>query len=245
MNNNLSQNTLKIIDILNNNKIIKKKLSISSILKNKFFLDLYNKLTIIFQDIKIEKIEIKEIFQHPNLYLTDNDFTSNNIKNNIIKKLKYSYEIKNSNNTIIYFSKKKIIKKEPKIIYHMFFIIKLLKILFHRQNISQKIIFFETFEKKKLPKKNKVILGPNEVNSGLTFLDIHKNGDIILYRKEEALKVLIHELIHSNLIDKEIIFSQKIKNFSNIFCVKYEILLNEAFTETYATIIHLFYIHIF
>ena len=58
------------------------------------------------------------------------------------------------------------------------------------------------------------------------------------------MKVLIHELIHSNLIDSKIIFSKKTNEFSNLFCVDYKILLNEAFTETFATLINLFYIHI-
>ena len=122
----------------------------------------------------------------------------------------------------------------------------MLKILFNRdfdKNI-QKVTFFETEQKKVFPKKKNNILSPNEINSGLTFLDFHKNGDIILYRKQEILKVLIHELIHSNLIDEKIIFSKNMKDFSNLFCVKYDILLNEAFTESFATILNIFYIHI-
>ena len=248
-NNNLSKDTLKIINILKKNQNIK-KLKVDSILKNNFFIQLYNNIKFIINDIKIENIQIEELNHNINLYLKDNEFTSKNIKNNIINNLKYSYEIKNDNNIIVYYTKKKINNKKLNNkkfnkIKHMFIIIKLLKILFNRKEVQQKIIYFETEEKKKLPKqKFKIILGPNEINSGLTFLNLHKNGDIILYRKEEVLKVLIHELIHSNLIDEKIIFSNKIKEFSNIFCVNYEILLNEAFTETYATIINLFYIHI-
>jgi hypothetical protein len=137
----------------------------------------------------------------------------------------------------------------PNIIIHMFQIIQLLKKLFHKSENEQKIIYFETDEKKKFPnQKKKSILGPNEVNSGLTFLDINnidKNGDIILYRREEILKVLTHELIHSNLIDSTFIFNTDENNqFSNLFCVDYKILLNEAYTESLATLIHLFYIHI-
>jgi hypothetical protein len=243
-NNNLSKDTLKIINILNKNPNIK-KVKVDSILKNKFFFKLYNNIKFIINDIKIENINFKEIKNDINLYLKDNEFTSENIKNNIINNLKYSYEIKNDNNIIIYYTQKKINKKKINKINHMFMLIKLLKILFNRKEVEQKIIYFETEKKKKIPKeKIKIILGPNEINSGLTFLNLHKNGNIILYRKEEVLKVLIHELIHSNLIDEKIIFSNKIKEFSNIFCVNYEILLNEAFTETYATIINLFYIHI-
>lgn len=42
----------------------------------------------------------------------------------------------------------------------------------------------------------------------------------------------------------QILFFKNLKEFSNKFCVSYNILLNEAFTESFATIINLFYIHI-
>jgi len=237
----LCADTLKMIDMINNINI-----KISKISKNKYFMHLYDDINTILKNIKINKISIKELTDKPNTYFEDNKFTSENIKKHILTKLNYGYKLKHDNNTIIYYSKRKIISgKIPEIIIHMFQLIKLLKILFNRDTVknTQKVVYFETSEKKKFPKKNE-ILGPNEVNSGLTFLDVHKNGDIILYRKEELLKVLIHELIHSNLIDEKIIFSGSIKEFSKLFCVNYNILLNEAFTESFATIINLFYINI-
>jgi hypothetical protein len=120
-------------------------------------------------------------------------------------------------------------------------IIKILLIFFKRANISnnQTVTYFETTKKKLFPKSNTKILSPNEINSGVTTLDFHKNGDIILFRKEEVLKVLIHELIHSNLIDKNIIFSDLSQKFNNNFCVDYRILLNEGFTEATANILHI------
>ena len=130
---------------------------------------------------------------------------------NLLNKKKYSYDLLNNS----YTEKSKINDKKDKTVAEI-----------DREKLE-----------KKFPKKNE-ILGPNEVNSGLTFLDVHKNGDIILYRKEELLKVLIHELIHSNLIDEKIIFSGSINEFSKLFCVNYNILLNEAFTESFATIIN-------
>ena len=99
-------------------------------------------------------------------------------------------------------------------------------------------------KKKKFPIKHK-ILGPNEINSGLTILDLQKkNGNIILYRKEEVLKVLIHELVHSNLIDQKLIFSHNNNYFNKLICVNYDIVINEAFTEFFALILNIFYINI-
>lgn len=215
-----------------------------NILKNKFLIDLYNNFKNIYENLNIDKLNIIKIDIKKEEYLKDNNFTSSNIKKKILSKLNNSYQISDSNkNTIIYFTSKKNITKIPVIINHMFIIINLLKLLF-KNNEKQNITYFETFEKKKFPLKKK-ILGPNEVNSGLTFLDSHTNGDIILYRREEVLKVLIHELIHSNLIDYNLIYSNKNKEFSNNFCVNYTILLNEAFTETFATILNIYYINIY
>ena len=103
-----------------------------------------------------------------------------------------------------------------------------------------------TNKKKKFPKKKNSLLGPNESNSGVTFSNFVESGEITIYRNEECLKVLIHELIHANFIDKELIFiNEKLeKQFNSYFCTNYEILLNEAFTEAMATILNLFYIHI-
>ena len=234
----LSNETIKLLKIIPNKNIE------NNFLKNKFFMKLYKNMKKNIKNmnkININNIAIESIKEKPEKYLNDNQFTSKNIINKILLKLKYCYRCTFENNSIIFFTKSK--KYNNNIIIHMFKIIKLLKILFNRINYHQNIIYFDTDEKKEFP-KNEKILGPDNVNSGLTYLDMHKNGTIILYRKEEVLKVLIHELIHSNLIDSKIIFSKNLKSFSDNFCVTYNILLNEAFTESFATIINLFYIHV-
>ena len=235
----LCNDTVKLIDLL---KTYNLNFKCKNILKNSFFMKLYDNMNDILK-INIGVIKAEELNEPSENYFKKNNFTSDNIKNVLIK-LQYGYKITNDNNSIIYFtSKKKSFKKIPPVINHMLIIIKMLKLLFKRTS-SQKVIYFETLHKKKFPIHKNKILGPDEVNSGITFLDLHKNGTIILYRKEELLKVLIHELIHSNLIDEKIIFDSSLKNFSNYFCIDYKILLNEAFTESFATIINLFYIHI-
>jgi hypothetical protein len=235
----LSNETIKLLKNIHN--ISKNNFIKNSFTTNKFFMNLYKNIKIIINKIKIDKLSITLINENYSKYLNNNKFTSENIMNKIYSKIKYCYKCTFENNTILYYTKSK--KYNKNVIIHMFKMIKLLKILFNRNNYDQLIIYFETDEKKKFPKKG-TIIGPDNVNSGLTYLDLHKNGKIILYRKQELLKVLIHELIHSNLIDSDIIFSKKIKSFSNNFCVSYNILLNEAFTESIATIINIFYIHI-
>lgn len=211
-----------------------------------FFETLYNNLYTIIKNTHIDSklIYIKELHDKPDTYLKDNDFTSDNIQNYIMNHLKYSFEIKYENNTIIYFRKSNILNnKIPIIIKRILFIIVIMKKLFNRKQ-SQKVYFFETNRKKKFPKINNVLNSDN-VNTALTYLEKeHLNGTIIIYRKEEVIKVLIHELIHSNCIDHKIIYSKNSKSFSKLFCSNYYVLLNESFTETIACIINLYIIHI-
>ncbi len=219
--------------------------------KSKYLLELYNNLENIISNTYIDKLNIKvnEIKCNPREYLFDSDFTSANISNHILKNLIYSYKFEYDNNTIIYFCSKKIknINNPPDIIIKMFYIIVIIKKLYQRKH-NQKLIFFETNLKKIFPKNNfkskPKILNADNINTALTFVVNNKNGDIILYRKEECIKVLIHELIHSNCIDYNIIFSKNSKLFSNLFCSNYQVLLNECFTETIACIINVYYIYI-
>jgi hypothetical protein len=90
-----------------------------------------------------------------------------------------------------------------------FKIIDSIKKLFGRVNggNSQIIYYYPVREKKLFPKVKGSILGPDECNSGVSFLnalykDDHKieggeNGTITIFREEEHFKVLIHELIHA------------------------------------------------
>jgi hypothetical protein len=243
-----NEDTYKIFTIIEKHNKYLDSFKLLNITKNNYFMKLYDDINNNFKKVYYKNINIKILDKNANEYFEDNEFTSDNIKNEIIEKLKYGYKFNFNNNNIIYFTNKKLKNNIPNVIIHMFQIIILLKHIFNKSDFEQNITYFETTKKKKFPKKN-IILGPNEVNSGLTSIDLNKNknnknGDIILYRKEEILKVLIHEMIHSNLIDVKIIFSDKTNEFSNLFCVNYIILLNEAFTESLATIINIFYIHI-
>ena len=208
-----------------------------SITKNKFFMNMYDRLRKILKNINIKPSDIKIKIDSSSIHVHANEFMSQEIVNKILTSKKLvKYEIKFENNTIIYISSKKNIMSH---VIKICTVIKSLKMLFDRDypKHSQKITYYDLDDKKKFPINKDVALGKNECNSALTFVDHHKNGDIIIYRREEMIKVLIHEMIHSNLIDDKIKFSDK----SGIFCVNYEILLNEAYTETLATIINLSY----
>ena len=95
--------------------------------------------------------------------------------------------------------------------------------------------------KKKLPKKRgEKYLGPKEVNTGCS-----SGYDISLWRKEEISKVLIHEIFH--FLDLERISDISIlQEFVYLnFDIQRNMKINffESYTELWANIINIFYIH--
>ena len=85
----------------------------------------------------------------------------------------------------------------------------LLKLIFWRINFMRNIAnnnkilevwIFPSLFKKILPETK--IITIDTINSGMTVLNNNcKNGKIYIWRKEELLKVLIHEIIHSFNLD--------------------------------------------
>ena len=96
------------------------------------------------------------------------------------------------------------------------------------------ITLYLTNIKKKLPPPNSPkILSEEYVNSGFTFVE--EPCDIHIFRKEESLKVLIHELIHASKFD----FNGS--NIIDVPCVlRDDDISNEGITE-YLAIIHYYW----
>ena len=104
------KDTEKTIKLLKTYNIIIKNLI--NITKNKYFMKLYHDIKNNFKKIYPKNIKMTKIINKtPENYFEDNKFTSDNIKNKILNKLKYSYEFTYINNNIIYFCQKKINEK--------------------------------------------------------------------------------------------------------------------------------------
>ncbi len=215
------------------------------ITKNDFFMKLYKDLLIAYSAEKCNKHEItykcnpckikKEEFK-------DLKFIAKNTIDYITTNLKYKTQYIYKNNIIYHMSINLINDKIPDIIIHMFTIICIMKKLCKREHFQQIVFYYECDLPKIFPYKGELISTEN-INSAVTMVSEFKNGNIILYRKEEILKVLIHELIHSNLSDWNLIISHHPKKyiFNKLFCTNYKIEINEAYTESMATIIYIFY----
>jgi hypothetical protein len=264
---NIHNNKLFIEDT---NKLMlkNKKINIKnneSILKNKFWMNVYEKMKAIIYNYKYQNnITYKKELHDGSSILThifkDSAFISPTIINYIKSHLTHYYLIEFDNNLIYYFVKSnttsKTNKKINKDINEICRIIYSMKILFNRTNKNNKqvLYYFPTPLKKRI-NNNTHILGVNECNTGYSYLEslydkkedihcCHKNGNIYIFRKEEHYKVLIHELIHACYKDQDMILSKENELFSKNFCINKQILLNESYTETIATILNLFYLHI-
>lgn len=104
------------------------------------------------------------------------------------------------------------------------------------------IINFCPLNDKKIIRQNQKNITPLNVNSGLTRFT-HTESEISIFRKEECIKVLMHEIIHglrfSNLgTNKEITerLCQKYKYQTN------DILIDESYTEIWAKLMNIYFI---
>jgi len=96
-------------------------------------------------------------------------------------------------------------------------------------------VFLTPFEKK-LPADKTAVLSADNVNSAFT-LDCAKEGEIVVYRAEEWLKVLIHETFHTFGLDigDAPMVSDKLQN---LFAIESDFRAAEAYAETFARIIN-------
>lgn len=186
--------------------------------------------------LKMTKIDISVINLVRSL---PNSWIPTNILNFINKNKGITYKVAtniNSINISLYFTCYERINPD-KIFYYTNNILLVIYLLTVNTNsICAKNIdikLYLTPFKKIAPKNYNNILGINEINTGYSTLGCRNNTSIVIYRKEEWFKVLVHELMHNLNLDfatNNIIKSKK-KLFKLLqLNIKYEI------TETYAEI---------
>lgn len=97
-----------------------------------------------------------------------------------------------------------------------------------------KVFVYLTLFEKKLPNSQAAIISPINVNTGYT-IPCQSAGEIVLYRKEEWLKVFLHEAFHLFGLDfstnPTTEYVDKLKMIFNVNC---DFLLFEAYCEFWA-----------
>ena len=162
----------------------------------------------------------------------------------VIKVCEYSFDINKINFHISFF----ILKKEDERILDNYvkIMIKNLHFLINFKGInvnSIKFIVLLSNAKKEKNENKRLVLDATNINTGVT-LACQKDGFIFLYRKEELIKVFIHEVIHSMCIDfTDVSINNKmIKTLKEMFNVKSDFIINEAYTEFWANIINTLFV---
>ena len=208
------------------------------------FKEFYNYYTENFKEIPdlIEKeSRIKEIILNPmkdrkklhkNIYT--NQFISIDIQQIVeTNNIQFTEILLNNNKISIYEIDKKV---NLELIY---FIINFMENLAKKFNIKHNSIdltLLLTSQKKLIT--NEKFLGPENINSGSTYF----NESVFIWRIEEVYKVLIHELIHFFGFDYKLFMETIATNHSNKHCIDGEDRENEAYTESFAILIHTFII---
>ena len=107
----------------------------------------------------------------------------------------------------------------------------------YNDRLPVKFGLFNTPYKKSISRSNNrnKPIGPNNVNGGLCYFNYNI---IILWRKEELKKVIIHELLHSLKLDKDLIVNERVfsKTMKDYFKLNKYLGVNESYTETMACI---------
>lgn len=197
--------------------------------------------------LKKKIINIDVISQLPTSFTQDTHFFPSNIKNYIKNNAQYwlKYSCKFSGRTIsinfILFNEAgNVFKAYDQHAKKIFMWIYLLN-LYSSTKCSKKIdiyLYMTPFEKR-MPHNQSVIIGPEHINTAFTTSCMPKT-EIIIYRKEEWFKVLLHETFHSFGLDFSHLNNQEInKQIKTLFPIRSRwVRVFEAYCETWARILN-------
>lgn len=185
-------------------------------------------------------------FQHQNVVLFPSQFLHDDLRKRINAKpyWKHScyFAIQNINVHVVIFST----GKSPKGIKHILWVTAFMiyYCLRCRNDISQHepynvdITLVLSPYKKTIPNSTQTLTSYH-INSGVTSTGDNTKAVIVVFRREEVIKVLIHELIHAMRLDRD---SSSIPTtfFQTYFGLSsnYHLNLTEAFTEAYACLLN-------
>ena len=193
---------------------------------------------------KLTEIKIPE--QIPKSTLFQTDFVTHSIKKYINDHatidLCYKFKISNKDYTVhfILLDEKEMIQPEKYEAY-----IERIMVWLHMSQSyvtgkcsdkSFTMFFYFTPFDKLLPECSITVIGPEHVNSGVSYA-CPENGEIVVFRKEEWFKVFIHETFHALGLDFATMNQEKINKMMNIlFPIETDVNLFEAYTECWARI---------
>ena len=198
-----------------------------------------------FYNIKIEQIQSIQQIPKPKTFPSDGFPTiiRKHIDENTMSKI--TYRLKLLDRTIVIHFLLEDVNIEGKIGLYNNYIDNIMKWLVVVDKYSSKncakeltIYFYFTSQEKNIPGSNIFILDERHVNTAFTST-CPTISEIVIFRKEEWFKVFIHETFHNFGLDFSGLNNDSCnKIILNIFPVKSEVNLYEAYSETWAKIIN-------
>jgi hypothetical protein len=192
-------------------------------------------------DFKITDAEASQFNDFNILLKNSNSYLNFGFAYEYLQKCNKSYHITYKGLNMYISMRRKITKKERiqvfKNLYRVYLISKLYNISKWGNYIFNYYIIMNPL-KRCLPSKKNDQIDVKHVNGGFTY--INKNN-IYIVRKEDYEKVIIHELLHHNiLIHKQEWLELNIKRLREHFNIHQKMLLipNEAIIETYACVLN-------
>ena len=222
---------------------------------NSIFTTLHNELTVaenVYNDVYKVKVKrfIKEVKSQKDIPVTtliNSKYIHSSIKNKIYKDAKYlvTYNLKLQGTQIeintLFLSEKdfKNLNKFEKTIDNVFIFLKFMFFYLKRKKPKQmKYYLFLTNNRKVLPKSKDEVIGSLNCNTGITY-GCSLNGEVLIYRKEECFKVILHETIHLLCLDFNNLHLEKInQKIKNLLHINSNVNLFESYTEYWANIFH-------
>lgn len=201
-------------------------------IKNCEFINYLNSINIDFtNDYKFKKRICNDEDYH---YLESSRFVHEDITKIVKKECINVLEYSNEYNTIVLYTPN---KDETEIFENIVKIINLFDNITNKKNTFQLYLYLSN-HKKVIDNKSSSI-GPKSINSGFTLPGYY----IVLFRREELLKVLIHEIIHYLKLDI-FQFQDKIKYIYDDINLSDKLTNpNEAYTEFLAIILYIYFIY--
>ena len=244
-------NIQKELDLLNESSCNLKMNNSKNTIK--FLLEMYNNISNAkndFNKLKDKQFNLFKITSPsmiPKPKELNNNFVPDNILNSINKNasyyLSYNYKLKKKTVSIklvvfenLFFQLTEYYKYNE-MIYVITHILEKYSSVECGKNLN--IYIYLTDFKKIIPSSQLIELDTEHVNSAYSDVCV-KNSEIVIFRKEEWIKVLIHELFHNYGLDFSKINYQSIKKkVKDIFPIKSEFELTESYAEFFGEMINI------
>lgn len=217
------------------------------------FTTLYNKILIAHNYIKrqlpyraiIKKIKNASQITKPKLFNAKSfpDVIRNHIDNVMMTEISYSFSLYDRNIKVYFIVENENVEEELEVynryVHSIAIWLYMLNEFAPKECVeSINIYLYFTLLLKKLPTSNIYALDENNVNTAFT-TTCPKDSEIVIFRKEEWFKVLIHETFHNFGLDFSDMNNDEVNNcILNIYPVNSQVNAYESYTEFWAEIIN-------